>query len=108
MTYAELIKQGIAAKKMSLGQVCMKLAKKDLWVDRAILSKLQNGNLPPAKDHINKALAEIIEIDEIELRLAAARELIPSELFELIRSTGNQEIKGEGSHGGKNRVQNHY
>ncbi|MMZ48242.1 hypothetical protein D1872_99080 [compost metagenome] len=88
MTYAKLLSKGISSKKMSLAQVCMRLAKQDIWLDRAVLSKLQNGKLPPAKDHINIALAGIIGIDSDQLRLAAAREIIDPSLYDLIRSVG--------------------
>lgn len=83
--YARLLKRGITKKGLSLNQICFQLAKRDILLDRAVLSKLQNGKIPPAKDHINVALAEIIGINKTELRLAAARETIEPELFELIR-----------------------
>ncbi|AOK91971.1 hypothetical protein [Paenibacillus polymyxa] len=88
MLYAKLLKRGIALKGLSLSQICFQLAKRDIWLDRALISKLQNGKLPPAKDQVNVALAEIIGIDPVELRLAAAREVIDPELYELIRSNG--------------------
>ena len=55
---------------------------------RSVLSKMQNGKYPPAKDEVNIALAEILEIDATELRLAAARELISPELIKLIKKAG--------------------
>lgn len=86
--YAKLLKRGIVKKGLSLNQICFQLAKRDILLDRSLLSKLQNGKIPPAKDHINVALAEIIGINKNELRLAAARETIEPELFELIRNAG--------------------
>ncbi|MEE4565264.1 XRE family transcriptional regulator [Paenibacillus polymyxa] len=88
MLYAKLLKNGVALKGLSLNQICFQLAKRDIWLDRAVLSKMKNGKLPPAKDHINIALAEILGIDSNELRLAAARETIDPKLYELIRCAG--------------------
>lgn len=88
MEYADMIKCAITEKGLSLAQVCLRLAKKDIWLDRAVLSKIQNGKLPPAKDHVNIAIAQIIGVDATKLRLAAAREIIDPELYELIRLVG--------------------
>jgi ribosome-binding protein aMBF1 (putative translation factor) len=88
MDYQTLLKKGIEKKNMSLTQLSFRLAKKDICLDKSILSKLQNGKLPPAKDGVNIALAEILEIDIDQFRLAAAREILPKSLFNLIKTAG--------------------
>ncbi|SCW40183.1 hypothetical protein SAMN04487970_1005181 [Paenibacillus tianmuensis] len=88
MNYASMLKSGIERNKISLMQVSFRLAKKDLCIDKAVLSKLQNGKLPPAKDEVNIALAEILGLDAIRFRLAAVRETIPEELIKLIKEAG--------------------
>jgi ribosome-binding protein aMBF1 (putative translation factor) len=88
MNYQTLLKQAIDQKGLSLTQISFRLAKKDICLDKAVLSKLQNGKLPPARDEVNIALAEILEIDISAFRLAAAKEILPTSLFELIKSTG--------------------
>lgn len=88
MNYATMLQNAISLKNLSLSKLCFQLARKDIWIDRAILSKIQNGKLPPAKDRVNIVLAEILEIDGTKLRLAAARETIDPGLFELIRNAG--------------------
>lgn len=88
MTYATLLKKAIDKKGLSLTQICFRLAKKEIWLDRAVLSKVQNGKLPPAKDEVNIVLAEILEIDSTQLRIAAVKAIMPDELFKLIKATG--------------------
>ncbi|PAD73700.1 transcriptional regulator [Paenibacillus campinasensis] len=86
--YSKILKRGITKKGLSLTQICFQLAKRDIMLDRGVLSKLQNGKVPPAKDNVNIALAEILGIDKNELRLAAARETIDPDLYELIKTAG--------------------
>jgi ribosome-binding protein aMBF1 (putative translation factor) len=86
--YQTLLKSGIEKNGLSLTQICFRLAKKDICLDKSIISKLQNGKLPPAKDEINIALAEILDIDIDQFRLAAAKEVLPTSLFELIKRVG--------------------
>lgn len=88
MTYQQILKEGIERKGYSLTQVSFCLAKKDICIDKSVLSKLQNGKIPPAKDEVNIALAEILEIDIVAFRLAAAKEILPKSLFNLIKTAG--------------------
>jgi ribosome-binding protein aMBF1 (putative translation factor) len=88
MDYQTLLKRGIEKKGWSLTQISFRLAKKDICLDKSVLSKMQNGKLPPAKDEVNIALAEILEIDVVQFRLAAAKEVLPKALFELIKTAG--------------------
>jgi ribosome-binding protein aMBF1 (putative translation factor) len=84
-----MLKNAIEKKGISLQQLCFQLAKRDVWVDKALLSKMQNGKYQPADDSVNVKLAEILEIDSAQFRLAAAREKLPHDLYELIKNQGN-------------------
>lgn len=88
MSYSTILKEGISAVSISLTQVCLQLKRKNISLDKAILSKMQNGKFPPAKDQVNIALAEILGIDQTQLRLAAVKESIPKELIQLIKEAG--------------------
>ncbi|MEC0110465.1 XRE family transcriptional regulator [Paenibacillus taichungensis] len=88
MNYAQLLSSSIQKADLSLAQICRRLLKKGIQLDKAILSKLKNGKIPPAKDELNIALAEVLEIDPNQLRIAAAKETIPKPLYKLIREVG--------------------
>ena len=77
MTYSELLKKYIDNSGLTLSQIETKLREKGLATNKAYISKLQNGKLPPAGDEINKALAEVLEGDEEELILSSYVEKAP-------------------------------
>jgi hypothetical protein len=84
LKYQDLLKKGIEDSGYSLAQISIHLKKNNLKLDRALLSKMQHGKYPPAKDEINVALAELLKIDPTEFRLAAAKETLSQELYDLI------------------------
>jgi ribosome-binding protein aMBF1 (putative translation factor) len=88
MQYAQLLRKGIEAKGYSLTQLSFRLAKKEIWLEKTILSKMQTGKYPPAKDAVNIVLAEILDIDPVEFRVAAVKEVLPESLIELIKTAG--------------------
>jgi ribosome-binding protein aMBF1 (putative translation factor) len=88
MQYAQLLRKGIEAKGYSLTQLSFRLAKKEIWLEKTILSKMQTGKYPPAKDEVNIVIAEILDIDPVEFRVAAAKEILPESLINLIKSAG--------------------
>ncbi|MED3623229.1 MULTISPECIES: helix-turn-helix domain-containing protein [Neobacillus] len=88
MQYHDLLKKGIEKKGLSLTQISFRLAKKDICLDKSVISKLQNGKIPPARDEINIALAEILDLDIDQFRIAAAKEILPKSLYELIKTAG--------------------
>jgi hypothetical protein len=88
LNYSTMLKQSIEKKEYSLAQVCFQLAKRDIWLDKAILSKMQNGKFPPAKDEINILLAEILGIDPVKFRIAAVKATMSPELFKLVKEAG--------------------
>jgi ribosome-binding protein aMBF1 (putative translation factor) len=88
VNYQTMLKSGIEKKGLSLTQVSFRLAKHDICLDKSVLSKMQNGKLPPAKDEINIALAEILDLDPVQFRVAAAKEILPDSLIKLIKVAG--------------------
>lgn len=88
MTYASLLKKSIEEADLSLRQISRRLKQRGIKLDPAILSKMKNGKMPPAKDHVNIALAEVLGIDAEKLRVVAVKETIPPELFMLIKKVG--------------------
>ncbi|WMT41189.1 helix-turn-helix transcriptional regulator [Paenibacillus sp. D2_2] len=77
LSYSELLKKYIENSELSLSQIEVKLREKGLSTNKAYISKLQNGKLPPAGDEINKALAEVLGGDEEELILVSYAEKAP-------------------------------
>jgi hypothetical protein len=84
LKYSDMLREGIKSSGYSLSQISMQLKKNKLKLDRALLSKMQHGKYPPAKDDINVALAKLLNLDPDEFRLAAAKEKLPQELYDLI------------------------
>jgi transcriptional regulator with XRE-family HTH domain len=80
-----LLKKSIAAADLSLSQICRRLKIHGLNTNKTHLSKLQNGKLPPAGDKLNEALAQVLEIDPIDLKTAAYKEKIPPEILEKLK-----------------------
>ncbi|WP_108994107.1 hypothetical protein [Paenibacillus agaridevorans] len=73
-TYAELLSQYIEESNLSLGEISSNLAMKNIKVDRSYISKLKNGNKPPASEEVTKALADITGGDYKKLLIAAQME----------------------------------
>jgi transcriptional regulator with XRE-family HTH domain len=81
MRYADLLKESITKADLSLPQISRRLKKCGTSADKVYLSKLQNGKLPPARDKLNDALAEVLGINPIEFKAAAYAEKIPPEIL---------------------------
>lgn len=82
MRYTEILKANIMASDLSLSQIARRLEKNGINIDKSYLSKLQNGKIPPAGERINDAIAEVLGIDKLELKVAAYREKIPPDVLE--------------------------
>lgn len=82
MSYIEILRKSINASDLSLSQIARRLEKKGVNIDKSYLSKLQNGKIAPAGEKINDAIAEVLGIDKLELKVAAYREKIPQDVLE--------------------------
>jgi repressor LexA len=86
MKYSEILAEMIQKNKLSLSDIAKKLENYDVSIDRGYLSKLRSGVKPPASDRINDALARVLDIDPIELKIAAYKEKIPSDVLERLNN----------------------
>ncbi|GGF72314.1 hypothetical protein GCM10010912_16790 [Paenibacillus albidus] len=84
MKYSTLLKNSINKECLTLGEIEEKLKDSGQKTNKAYISKLQNGKLPPAGDKLNDALAAVLNIDPVELKAAAYREKISSDVLERI------------------------
>ncbi|WP_312145551.1 XRE family transcriptional regulator [Lysinibacillus capsici] len=82
MIYSELLKSAINNSRLSLNEISQELKESGFSADKTYLSKLQNGRIPPASNKLNEALAKILHIDALELKVAAYREKIPQDVLE--------------------------
>lgn len=90
MKYTALIEQGLINKNLNLRKAAELIFEKSgIKVDYSYLSKLKNGSKPPASEKLNEAIAQVLEIDPIELKAAAYREKISPEVLEKL---ADQEV----------------
>lgn len=89
MKYSELLSRYIEESGLSLGEIAIKLANRNIKVDRSYISKLKNGNKSPASDEVTKALAEVTGGDPEALLLAGYIEKAPEEIKSLLTEATN-------------------
>ncbi|KAB2334296.1 XRE family transcriptional regulator [Bacillus mesophilum] len=84
-TYSEMLRFAIFSNQKSLEDIAMDLRQYGFKTNKSQLSKLQNGKILPASNKMNDALAEILNIDSLELKAAAYKEKIPPEILNKIK-----------------------
>ncbi|WP_052091949.1 helix-turn-helix domain-containing protein [Paenibacillus sp. FSL H7-0357] len=82
MKYSELLSKYIEESGLSLGEIAIRLSNKNIKIDRSYISKLKNGNKPPASEDVTRALAEVTGGDTDALLLAGHIEKAPEEIKE--------------------------
>lgn len=86
MIYTEMLSDAIQRSGLKLDKiaelVCEIIGRS---TSKNYLSRLQNGKVPPAGDKLNDALAEVLNINPIELKAAAYREKIPPEVLKILQ-----------------------
>ncbi|RJX40963.1 hypothetical protein D3P09_02795 [Paenibacillus pinisoli] len=90
-SYADLLSKYIEESKLSLGEISVKLAQHNIRVDRSYISKLKNGNKPPASEELTRALAEITGGDVNKLLVAGQMERLEP-VFEMLGEEGFEEF----------------
>ncbi|ASA25390.1 helix-turn-helix domain-containing protein [Paenibacillus donghaensis] len=80
MKYSELLSKYIEESGLSLGEIAIRLSNKNIKIDRSYISKLKNGNKPPASEDISRALAEVTGGKSQELLMASYIEKAPEEV----------------------------
>ncbi|RJX40961.1 hypothetical protein D3P09_02785 [Paenibacillus pinisoli] len=81
MGYYEILSIGLQKSGLSVKKLTEKCHHSGYSLSQLYISKLINKLVPPADEEINKALSEVLEIDPVELAVAAYKEKIPPELF---------------------------
>ncbi|MEK4141118.1 hypothetical protein NST48_09200 [Paenibacillus sp. FSL M7-0547] len=82
MKYSSLLSSYISNSRLTLQEIEDRMKQKGFSTNKAYISKLQNGKLPPAGEDITRALAEITEGDIDALLLAGHIEKAPEEIRE--------------------------
>lgn len=87
-TYVEILSAAINESGLKLFKVA-EIVEKHTGNRPTIeyLSRLKNGKNPPGGDELNDALAKVLGIDPLELKVAAYREKIPEDVLERIRES---------------------
>lgn len=88
LKYSEVLRDGIKKADLSLAQICRRLKSNDVSTNKSYLSKLQSGKCPPASDKLSLALADLLQIDQVDLLTSAYLEKLPPEVIKRIRETG--------------------
>ncbi|MFF2016208.1 XRE family transcriptional regulator [Paenibacillus sp. NPDC058177] len=88
--YSLILKESIKGKKVSLSKLTALIKEHGVNTNKAYISKLQNGKLPPAGDKLNNALATALEIDPAKLKAAAYIEKIPTDVLKELVSTQSE------------------
>lgn len=86
MSYPNLIRDGVKKSGKTLMDIFLEARDRGIKVSPSYLSKLQRGQAGPASDEINHFLAEILDLDEKELRIEAYKMIIPEDILkELVK-----------------------
>ena len=80
MQYSSILSNYISTSRMTLQEIEDKMKGKGFSTNKAYISKLQNGKLPPAGEDITRALAEVTGGDVNALLLAGYIEKAPEEI----------------------------
>lgn len=83
--YHELLSRYIDESKLSLGDLVLRLKNLDIEITKSYISKLKNGNKPPASEDITRALAEVTGGDPDALVMAAYMDKAPVEVKDALR-----------------------
>jgi SOS-response transcriptional repressor LexA len=89
MDYFTLLSNYIKESGYSLARLSTELRNRGFGVDKAYLSRLKNGKVPPAKKELNLAIGEIIGRDGEELEIRASLEDAPENLKALLKDIDN-------------------
>lgn len=96
MEYHELLRAAIEESGWSLTEITRRMERQTgVKITKSYLSKLMNGKKPPASEQINSALAYVLSpvtsINLKDLRVAAYKQLIPSDVLqEIIEREGEK------------------
>lgn len=90
MPYSRLLKQVIADSGYTNKELLQKCTEEGVKIDKAYLSKLSNGKVPPPSEEVSRAIARICGVDESLLVIEGYVDKAPEEVrnfFEIIKFT---------------------
>ncbi len=83
MTYQKMLEEGLIRSGLTLRKAADLIRKESgMRIDHSYLSKLKSGTKPPASDGLNEAIAKVLNLDSVELKVAAYCEKIPPEVLD--------------------------
>ncbi|WP_418026989.1 hypothetical protein [Paenibacillus sp. JJ1722] len=80
MRYHELLSKYIEDSGLSLGEIVLRAKHLGVNITKSYISKLKNGNKPPASEEVTRVLAKVTKGNEETLIQAAYYEKAPEEL----------------------------
>lgn len=82
-SYSDLLSESINNSGLKLQKIIDLIFEKDnIKFSKEYISRLKNGKIPPASDTLNEALASVLNIDPLQLKVAAYLEKIPSDVLD--------------------------
>lgn len=85
MNYNETLNKYIVDSGLSLGEISLRLKNNGIDISKSYISKLKNGDKPPASEEVTRALAEITGGDPEKLLLARFIEKSPKNIKPILR-----------------------
>ena len=90
MPYSKLLRKVIAESGYTATQIVEECNKKGRSIDKAYISKLVNGKVPPPKEDLSRMLANICNVNEQELVIEGYIDKAPIEVLEAFNSIRNK------------------
>jgi hypothetical protein len=88
--YTRILRKAMIESRKSIDEIIdavnSKVNSKGHKLSKLHLTRLQNGNIQPAPDDINQAIAEVLNINPLDLITLAYIEKIPQEVLERLRN----------------------
>ncbi|WP_168121926.1 hypothetical protein [Paenibacillus sp. HB172176] len=89
--YRELLKSDIDSSGLSLREISRRCAVNDNPVSQAYISKLLKGDIPPASEHVTKAITDVTGGDAKKLIIAGQMERLKP-AFEMLDEAGFEAL----------------
>lgn len=90
ISYHEILSKAVRDSGLSMREICKLSANQGVKISQGYISQLCRGEVSPASDRVNKALACILsktsDLTEEELIVAAYRVKIPEEILKVLIS----------------------
>ncbi|WP_438494981.1 hypothetical protein [Paenibacillus sp. IHBB 3054] len=91
MKYHELLTKYIDESGLSLGEIVIRAKHIGVEITKSYISKLKNGNKPPASEDITRALAKVTKGDAEALLMARYVDKAPSEIRPILKKNASDK-----------------